>query len=180
MTSELREALDAVARRFRSVRLWGLLAAASLAWAAIGLVLAFSIASTTEGTLPEGLLLGTFLSLTAGTAIVCGLFAVRSARDPRWVARRIEAKHPELNSGLLAALEVALTRSEGGLGFLQSVVVRLALGVHLGTPTAGTRPSPRGRSRGPGSPRSFPSSPSPAFQLCSSARRGPGLSPSPR
>ncbi len=26
-------------------------------------------------------------------------------RDPRWVARRIEAKHPELGTGLLAAVE---------------------------------------------------------------------------
>jgi len=40
-----------------------------------------------------------------GHGIVCSLFASRAARDPRWVARRIEAKHPELAAALLAAVE---------------------------------------------------------------------------
>ena len=35
----------------------------------------------------------------------CALVALRSVRDSRWVARRIEAKHPELGTGLLAAVE---------------------------------------------------------------------------
>ena len=80
MTTELREALNAVARRFRSVRLWSLLAACCLAWAVIGTGLAFAIASTSEGVLPEYLLLGSFLTLTLATALVCGFVALRSAR----------------------------------------------------------------------------------------------------
>jgi type VI protein secretion system component VasK len=127
MTTELREALNAVARRFRSVRLWSLLAACCLAWAVIGVGLAFAIASTSEGVLPEYLLLGSFLTLTLATALVCGFVALRCARDPRWVARRIEAEHPELGTGLLAALEAASAEPEGRLGFLQSVVIRNAL-----------------------------------------------------
>ena len=53
--------------------------------------------------------------------------ALRSVRDARWVARRIEAKHPELGTGLLAAVEEDAATPAGRLGFLQSAVIRQAL-----------------------------------------------------
>ena len=53
--------------------------------------------------------------------------ALRSVRDSRWVARRIEAKHPELATGLLAAVEEDAASTSGRLGFLQSAVIRKAL-----------------------------------------------------
>jgi len=61
------------------------------------------------------------------TAAFCVLWAVRSARDPRWVAQRIEAKHPELKTGLLAAVEELTRARSGRLGYLQSAVIREAL-----------------------------------------------------
>jgi hypothetical protein len=61
------------------------------------------------------------------TAALCAVWALRSARDPRWIARRIEDKHPELKTGLLAAVEETTAAAHGQLGFLQSAVVREAL-----------------------------------------------------
>ena len=43
------------------------------------------------------------------------------------MARRIEAKHPELGTGLLAAVEEDAATPSGRLGFLQSAVIRQAL-----------------------------------------------------
>ena len=43
------------------------------------------------------------------------------------MARRIEAKHPELGTGLLAAVEEDAATPSGRLGFLQSAVIRKAL-----------------------------------------------------
>ncbi len=48
----------------------------------------------------------------------CALVALRSVRDSRWVARRIEAKHPELGTGLLAAVEEDAAIAIGPAGFL--------------------------------------------------------------
>src|SRR5205823_1815339 len=41
--------------------------------------------------------------------------------------RRIEANHPELGTGLLAAVEEEAATPDGRLGFLQSAVIRQAL-----------------------------------------------------
>ena len=43
------------------------------------------------------------------------------------MARRIEAKHPELKTGLLAAVEEISGSAVGRLGFLQFAVVKKAL-----------------------------------------------------
>jgi hypothetical protein len=69
-------------------------------------------------------LLGFAALATAGG---CAIWSLRSARDPRWVARRIELKHPDLKTGLLAAVEEVASSPTGRLGFLQSAVVRAAL-----------------------------------------------------
>ena len=61
------------------------------------------------------------------SAGICAAWAQRRARDPRWVARRIEAKHPELKTGLLAAVEEIGATPSGRLGFLQTAVIREAL-----------------------------------------------------
>src|SRR5262249_7079182 len=66
-------------------------------------------------------------ALAAASAIAWALLALRTARDPRWVARRIEAKHPELGAELLAAVEEVEAAQSGRLGFLQATVVREAL-----------------------------------------------------
>ena len=67
---------------------------------------------------------GSWPCSAAGLAVV--RLTRRSARDPRWVARRIESKYPELGTGLLAAVEES-TAPAGRRGYLQVAVVRQAL-----------------------------------------------------
>jgi hypothetical protein len=74
----------------------------------------------------SGMLLGT-LGVAAAMAIVWSIWALLSVRDARWVARRIETKHPELGTGLLAAVEQAEATPAGRFGFLQTAVIRGAL-----------------------------------------------------
>ena len=71
--------------------------------------------------------LATFAGLAGVTGLAWAVVARRSARDPRWVARRIEAKHPELDAGLLAAVEQDAAAGPGRLGFLQEAVIGQAL-----------------------------------------------------
>jgi hypothetical protein len=127
MSRQLNQALDEVARRFRQERLWGSLALCWLAWA----VLAWGsgLANNQFETLPVpiGWLLVSVVVAVLATAVFCVLWSVRSARDPRWVAQRIEAKHPELKTGLLAAVEEIAKAPSGRLGYLQSAVIREAL-----------------------------------------------------
>lgn len=133
MSIELRQALEQVARRFRRVRLWGGLALCWLTWAFLGWGLAALLSRTGQGPLPIPLpitgrwMLGAFAALATATGLACVTWALRSARDPRWVARRIEAEHPELGTGLLAAVEQDANAPDGRLGYLQASVVREAL-----------------------------------------------------
>ena len=127
MSGKLRQALEQVARRFRRVRLWGGLAACWLTLALIGCGLAIVRSESGSGSIPTGWLLASLAILGAISGLVCALLAFRSARDPRWVARRIEAKHPELAAELLAAVEEVEAAPGGRLSFLQASVVREAL-----------------------------------------------------
>jgi hypothetical protein len=96
-SAELRGILDRVALRFRRVRLWGGLAACWAALAVIGLVSgAFLAAGESAGT-ARLVALG-----VAAAALALGLawwaMSWRTARDPRWVARRprVAARHGEI------------------------------------------------------------------------------------
>ena len=87
MNVELRTALDRVASRIRRVRLWSGLAACWLVWAVLAAILA------ALGPNPLGLVIE--LAALAGlSGLACAVFAIRSARDPLDVARRIESRHP--------------------------------------------------------------------------------------
>ena len=129
MRTELRQVLEQVARRFRHVRLWSALAVCWLAWALLGLGVYALGSRPGNAPVPGAYLRPVPLALTA-SAIACVVLALASARDPRWVARRIEAKHPELGTGLLAAVEEDEAAASGRLGFLQSAVIREALEHH--------------------------------------------------
>ena len=94
MSTQLRRALEQVARRLRSVRLWGALALCWTAWALVGLALDALLARPAVATIPSGWLLATFAALASATAAACTTMALRSARDRRRIARRIEAKYP--------------------------------------------------------------------------------------
>ena len=123
MSRQLRDVLERVARRVREVRQWNSLALCWLAWALIGAVLAF--AGVRSVVILSGLAM-----LALSSAFACVIFARRSARDLRGVARRIEASHPELDAVLLTAVEEGLSGPLERLGFLQETVVARALAHH--------------------------------------------------
>ena len=127
MIAEFRAALDRVGRRFRHARLWGTLAVCWLAWAILGLGLSALLDRSLTLPLPGPWLLAAYASLAAATGLVGATLALRTARDRRWVARRIEARHPELAAGLLAAVEQDAAAPLGPLGFLQVAVIRQVL-----------------------------------------------------
>jgi hypothetical protein len=127
MSMSLFQALERVARRFRRERLFSSLAICWMVWAVVGFGLSTAWFQEAFGPIDDEWLLGLLAVAAVVSAAICAVSAFRRARDPRWVARRIEAKHPELKTGLLAAVEEIGTSSSGRLGFLQSVVVREAL-----------------------------------------------------
>ncbi len=127
MSGKLRQALEQVAVRYRRVRLWTGLAACWLVLALLGCAVAAVGPGPLARILPAGGIPGLLLLLAGACWLAFGLFASRSARDPRWVARRIENAHPELNAELLAAVEEVESAPGGRLGYLQSTVVREAL-----------------------------------------------------
>jgi hypothetical protein len=127
MNTELRQALEQSARRLRQARLWSALALCWLAWAvaAVGLSLVMSRVAAAANSAQW--LLASFALAVAASALASLFWALGSARDPLWVARRVEAKHPELATGLLAAVEANAASPSGRPGFLQTAVIRTAL-----------------------------------------------------
>ncbi|MDA1053987.1 MAG: hypothetical protein O3C40_26355 [Planctomycetota bacterium] len=57
-------------------------------------------------------------------ALVAGIIAMRSARDYRWVARRVEQAYPELRAELLAAIAQRPQLEHGRFSYLQSTVIQ--------------------------------------------------------
>ena len=98
MSGKLRQALEQVASRFRHVRFWGGLAACWLLLAVAGFAISTLAPGVGLGSIPAVWILAAIAVLAVVSGIACFLLAARSARDPRWVARRIEAKHPELGT----------------------------------------------------------------------------------
>lgn len=116
--------IDWLARRFRRLYLWRTLALGWLAAAALGaglLGLGWAAGWGTSWAVP--VLLGVVLLTTGASAVR----AYGSARDPRWVARQVEARYPDLESLLLAAVEQRPALSDGRFGFLQESVIQGAL-----------------------------------------------------
>src|SRR5437899_11181332 len=105
MSTELRQALEQVARRFRHVRLWSGLALCWLTWAVLGLGLSVLLSRSGDASIRRGWLLASFAALAVTSGLACTLIALRSVRDRRWVARRIESKHLELGTGLHAGFQ---------------------------------------------------------------------------
>ncbi len=127
MSAELRQALEQVAHRFRHARLWTGLAFCWLVWALIGVGFWLAGSRSGEKLVPDSWLVALFCIVVA-TGLLCAWTALRSIKDARWVARRVEAKHPDLATGLLAAVEVdAAETAAHRLGFLQAAVIRKAL-----------------------------------------------------
>ncbi len=119
MNLELRQKLERVAGRIRSLRLWTGLAVCWLAWAAIGAA-AFALARYGRISTPLGWI--ELISLATVSAFIYSVVVMCSVRDQRVVAHRIEAQHPELRTVLLAAVEQVSTPRKD-LGYLQKAVV---------------------------------------------------------
>lgn len=124
MEHRLSQQLEKVAARFRRLRFWRALSFAWLLAAAGGLALVGL--NRAVGWYPEHPV-AIDLGLAFVAALLGGCLAVRSARDYRWIARRIETSYPELSSCLLAAMEQRPTLDNGRFGFLQDRVIRQAL-----------------------------------------------------
>jgi hypothetical protein len=127
MSMSLLQALERVARRFRRERLFSSLAICWMVWALVGCGMKTSWFQEAAASIDERWLLGSLVAAAIVSGGLCVAWAQRRARDPRWVARRIEAKHPELKTGLLAAVEEIGATPSGRLGFLQTAVIRAAL-----------------------------------------------------
>jgi hypothetical protein len=127
MSARLRQALEQVARRVRRVRLWGGLAACWLVLALLGGAIAALGPMPGMSDVPPVWRPALLALLAAMMGMACALAAIRSARDPRWVARRIEFRHPDLGTELLAAVDEVESAKDGRLGYLQETVVREAL-----------------------------------------------------
>ncbi len=115
--------LEKVAQRFRRLRLLGALA---VNWiAAIGVVLL--LVAIHRRVAPLTLV---SVAVVAGVFAVVAVFivwcAVRSVRDVGWLARKIESRHPALQSRLVTAVEQKPNAS-GRLGYLQETVIREAI-----------------------------------------------------
>lgn len=119
MNLELRQKLERVAGRIRSLRLWTGLAVCWLAWAAVGAA-AFALARYGRISTPIGWV--ELISLATVSAFIYSVAVMCSVRDQRAVARRIEARHPELRTVLLTAVEQVSTPRKD-LGYLQKAVV---------------------------------------------------------
>ncbi len=120
----LHNRLARVADRFR--RLWLL---KSLAWcwgasALVALGLLWSVRRGAELPPMAGAALGGFTLLAA---VVCWALSRRRARDPHWLAQKIELAHPQLQARLLAAVEQRPEGPSGEYGYLQETVIREAL-----------------------------------------------------
>src|SRR5215218_2246478 len=120
----LRDELERVAGRYRSLKLWQGLAIAWLTVAMVGGVLWMLgpiVPVSLRGAAP--FLLGLGFAL-AGMVVWRSLVA---ARNQVWVARKVEEKFPELKSCLLAAIEQESEAGSGRFGYLQSHVITEAL-----------------------------------------------------
>lgn len=127
MNYSLQRALERVAKRLRRLRLWSTVGLCWYVWAILGAGLVAILARPVPAILPDRWLLGSYLGLAVATALACAALALRSARDPRSIARRIEARYPELKTGLLAAVEEDAAAATGELGYLQTAVIQHAL-----------------------------------------------------
>ncbi len=127
MSMSLFQALERVARRFRHERLFSSLALCWLVWALVGCGMRTAWFQESIGPIDDWWLTASLAGVALVTGVLCVAWAQMRARDPRWVARRIEAKHPELKTGLLAAVEEIGASPSGQLGFLQYAVVKEVL-----------------------------------------------------
>jgi hypothetical protein len=118
----LRIRLQRVVRRYQWLALWRKIAACWAAAALIALMVAW-VQNTLGRVSP--LTLPVMVALTAVAIVVIVSFHFLKPPDLRWIARKIETKHPELNGVLLTAIQQQLGGGQAG-GYLQYRVLQEA------------------------------------------------------
>src|SRR5688572_6277377 len=118
----LKVRLQRVVTRYQWLALWRKLAVCWAAAALIGVTVAW-----VQGMLGRvsPLTLPVMIALTLASAVVIVAFHFLKAPDLRWIARKIETKHPELNGLLLTAVQQQLDRDQP-TGYLQYRVLQEA------------------------------------------------------
>src|SRR5215217_2354274 len=111
----LKGRLQRVVRRYQWFALWRKLAVCWAIAALVGLGVAWTQSALG---LVSPLTLPIVMALTAGALVVVVSFHFLQRPDLRWIARKIESKHPELNGLLLTAVQQQLDSTKQ-LGFLQ-------------------------------------------------------------
>jgi hypothetical protein len=112
--------LEEVSYRYRKLRRRLALAVVWLAAAAVGAALLLTSGASAVAAI-------VLVAASIAVAIGVWLVAQQPAKDHRWVARRIEDRHPELNSLLVSAVELEPLYGRAGYGYLQESVLRDAL-----------------------------------------------------
>lgn len=124
MYGQLLHELERVARRYRGFFAWKRLAICALVFALIGLLclgLAYAMGW-------GGQVVAPFLAGIAILALIVSVSTARaSARDRRWVARQVEAKHSNLRDLLSTAVEQKPSLPNARFGYLQTVVIQNAV-----------------------------------------------------
>lgn len=124
MNHRLSMELDRVASRYRRLRYWRALAAAWFLAALVGLAvwgLGRALGSALYLSVPA------LCVLAVALAGMCIWLAALFAPGRKWIALRVEAGFPELESRLLAAMEQQPALADGRFGYLQTSVIREAL-----------------------------------------------------
>lgn len=114
--------LRRVVRRYHWLAFWRKLSAC---WAAAALVTVGLVWALTSMGSVSSLVLPLVLSLAVAVAVVVAVVHFRHPPDLRWIARKIEARHPELNGLLLTAVQQQLQPGEDA-GYLQYRVLQEA------------------------------------------------------
>lgn len=118
----LKSRLGRVARRYQWIGFWRKLAAC---WAGAALVGALVVWLQRELGQTWPLALPLIAAIAVGAATALGLMHFLKGPDYRWLAKKIEAKHPELDGVLLTAVQQQLDGSKEA-GYLQYRVIQEA------------------------------------------------------
>ncbi|PQO28851.1 hypothetical protein [Blastopirellula marina] len=121
---ELTRQLDRVARRLRTFRFWS---GMGMVWI-LGAILVgaiYFVSKSTGHIVAGGVFWATSIALIG--SLVVYVVSMRSARNVRQVASRIENVYPQLDSALVTAVEQVPDARTGRLGYLQREVVNKAV-----------------------------------------------------
>ncbi|MBC8875304.1 MAG: hypothetical protein H8E44_38260 [Planctomycetes bacterium] len=124
MYGQLLHELERVARRYRGFFAWKRFAVCGFAFAVIGLLCLGLAHAMGWG----GQVVAPFLAGIAILALIVSVLTARaSARDRRWVARQVEARHSDLRDLLSTAVEQRPALPNARFGYLQTVVIQDAV-----------------------------------------------------